>query len=64
MDHDWEKVALCARLDLCRELIKEFPEGLTADHLRVFEAALVADLRALGCVDCRDVSGKIKEKAN
>lgn len=47
MDRDREKVVLQARLDLCRELVAEFPGGLTAQHIRVLEVALMDELRAL-----------------
>lgn len=47
MDREREKVALQARLDLCSELLAEFPGGLTAQHIRLLEASFANNLRAL-----------------
>lgn len=47
MNKDREKRILEERLERCRRLAKDFPSGLTSEHLRQIEAALVDDLRAL-----------------
>lgn len=35
------------RLDRCRKLTKDFPEGSTAKHIEELERELLDDLRAL-----------------
>ncbi|MBR0853172.1 hypothetical protein [Bradyrhizobium liaoningense] len=47
MNKDREKRILEERLERCRQLSKDFPNGLTAEHLRQIETAIVDDLRAL-----------------
>lgn len=47
MNKDREKRILEERLERCRQFSRDFPDGLTAEHLRQIEAALVDDLRAL-----------------
>lgn len=47
MNKEREKRILEERLERCRQLSKDFQDGLTAEHLRQIEAALVDDLRAL-----------------
>ncbi|MCD9112372.1 hypothetical protein JEY40_34175 [Bradyrhizobium japonicum] len=47
MNKNREKRILEERLERCRRLAKEFPNDLTAEHLRQIEVALVDDIRAL-----------------
>lgn len=47
MDTERDKVVIKERLARCRQLLKDFPDGLTGRHIRELEAALLDDLRAL-----------------
>ena len=47
MNKNREKRILEERLERCRRLAKEFPNDLTAEHLRQIEVALGDDIRAL-----------------
>ena len=47
MNWESDKRVLEERLARCRELARDFPAGLTAEHLRDIEAELLDDLRAL-----------------
>jgi hypothetical protein len=47
MDRDRDKRVLKERLRRCRSLAKDFPDGVTAQHIRELEAALMDELRTL-----------------
>ncbi len=47
MKQDRDRQILQERLERCRKLAKEFPDGVTAQHLRKFEAEILDDLHAL-----------------
>jgi hypothetical protein len=47
MDRERDKVVLKERLQRCRRLANDFPNGVTAHHIREIEAALEDDIRAL-----------------
>lgn len=47
MDYDQEKLAIARKLARCRQLAKEFREGISAQNLRSLEAQLVAELRQI-----------------
>lgn len=47
MDPERHRRTLRERLECCRKLAKEFPDGPTAKHIREIEAELLDDLRAL-----------------
>jgi hypothetical protein len=46
-DRDRKKAVLKERLERCQKLAVESPDGVTANHIREIEAALLDDLRAL-----------------
>lgn len=47
MGRERDKAVLEQRLERCRKLAKDFPDGLTAQHIKEIEAELLEDLRAL-----------------
>jgi hypothetical protein len=47
MNRDRDKRILEERLERCRKLAKDFPDGPTAQNLKKIEAELLDDLRAL-----------------
>lgn len=47
MDRERDKVVLKERLERCRRLAIDFPNGVTGHHIREIVAALEDDIRAL-----------------
>jgi hypothetical protein len=46
MDEPYDKQCIENQLARCRDLVKEFPDGLTAQHLRELEKELQQKLRS------------------
>jgi hypothetical protein len=47
MENNRDERMLKERLERCRQLAKDFPEGTTARNIKQLEEEILADLRAL-----------------
>jgi hypothetical protein len=47
MEHERDRRILQERLERCRKLARDFPNGPTAEHIRQIVAEILDDLRAL-----------------